>query len=209
MSTHRIFAHSPPELLAENLWRVRGTLAVPIPRNMTIWRSPRGKLVLYSVIAMHEDGMRALEALGEPALIVVPHRRHQMDLPFYRDRYKGIAVGASHLLDYAIPAETIPGTSYEDLAMRLPIPGGHALCVCELLSNVPMPGPLKLIGTPGGGFGIARAVKWREVRDKERTCAWLLERAADPLLKMILVGHGDPITDNPAEVLRQVALKQL
>ena len=36
--------------------------------------------------------MQALEALGKPTVMVIPHRRHQMDAPFYKARYPKIRV---------------------------------------------------------------------------------------------------------------------
>ena len=80
-SPHKIYPYSPPQTLTENLWQITGSLKLSIPRNMTVWRAPDGRLVLYSVIAMHEEGMRALEALGNPAYMVIPHKRHHLDAP--------------------------------------------------------------------------------------------------------------------------------
>src|SRR5437016_9762241 len=86
----RIFRYGPPRAIMPDVWQIEGSLAMPgIPRNMTIHRIPDGRLVLYSVIAMHEHGMRALEALGDPAWMVIPHDRHQMDAAFYRARFPG------------------------------------------------------------------------------------------------------------------------
>ena len=70
----------------------RGELSVPVPRNMTVFRASNGELVLYSVIAMHDEGMRALESLGKPAVLVIPHRRHQMDAAFFKSRYPDLRV---------------------------------------------------------------------------------------------------------------------
>src|SRR5580693_4387734 len=89
----RIYPYDPPRALAANLWQVKGSLKLAaIPRNMTVYRLPDGRLILYSVIAMHEEGMRALEALGTPAILVMPHDRHQMDAPFYKGRYPNLRV---------------------------------------------------------------------------------------------------------------------
>jgi len=95
---------------------------------------------------MHEDGLRALEALGRPAVMVIPHRRHQMDAPFYRQRYpqlrvlaadpsrvQGVAVdgGLSELSEHGIEAYVLPGNTYEDVVMDIRLADGHALTVCE------------------------------------------------------------------------------
>ena len=83
----KIYPYHPLQSLAGNLWQVAGTLANGLPRNMTIYRLPDGRLLLYSVVAMHAADMEALEKLGRPALMVMPHDRHQMDAPFYKRRY--------------------------------------------------------------------------------------------------------------------------
>ena len=64
---HKIYPYGAPEKLAEDVWLVRGNLSYPLHRNMVIIRLPTGQLVLHSVIAMEEDGLKALEALGTPA----------------------------------------------------------------------------------------------------------------------------------------------
>ena len=52
----KIYPYDPPRPLASNLWQVKGSLpSGPIPRNMTVYRLPDGRLLLYSVIAMHEE----------------------------------------------------------------------------------------------------------------------------------------------------------
>jgi len=212
-SPHRIFPYRPPLALGENLWQIAGSLKLAIPRNMTVWRAPDGRLVLYSVIAMHEEGMRALEALGHPAYVVIPHKRHHMDAPFYKKRYpdirilaesgepaNGVAIDApvKELETLGVRASCIPGTDYEDIALELPVPGGRVLCVCELLGNVAPTGALgrmmaRVVGPPGGGFGVARVVRLREVTDRDRVRRWLTEHARRTDLLMLLVGHGAPI----------------
>jgi hypothetical protein len=223
--SHRIFPHGLPRPLAENLWQVEGSLPFPIPRNMTIWRAPDGRLVLYSVVAMNEEGMRALEQLGQPAFMVIPHLRHHMDAPFYKQRYphlrtlaeagvpaNGVAIDGSvkELASLGIRAERLPGTDHEDIVMDLPIPGGRALCICELLTNVPPRGALgrlagRLLGPPGGQFGIARIVRLREVVDRPRVRAWLADEARRSDLRMLLLGHGPPVVQDVAQALARAA----
>jgi hypothetical protein len=220
-----IYPYLPPRALADNLWQVQGSLKVPIPRNMTVWRAADGRLVLYSVIAMHDEGMRVLEGLGKPAFMIIPHKRHHMDAPFYKERYPDLRVLAEsrqpangvhidgsvgELTALGIRAGRIPGTSYEDIAVDFPVPGGRALCVCELLGNVAPAGVLlriamRLLGPPGGGFGIARAIRFREVVDRGEVRAWLQEQAARTDLEMLLVGHGPPIVGDVRAALARAA----
>jgi hypothetical protein len=212
-SPQEIYPYEPARALADNLWQVTGSLKLPIPRNMTVWRAPDGRLVLYSVVAMHDEGMRSLEALGEPGYLVIPHKRHHMDAPFYKARYPAMRVlGASRepangvtidgsldeLETLGVRGGRIPGTDHEELALELPLRGGCAFCVCELLGNVTPQGSLqrlaaRVLGPPGGGVGLSRIVRLREVTDRPRLRAWFEEHARRTDLLMLLMGHGTPI----------------
>lgn len=223
--THRIYPHGEPIALADNLWQVQGSLKFPVPRNMTVVRAATGQLIVYSAVALHEPGMRSLEALGAPAVLVIPHRRHQMDAPFYKARYPGLRVlappsarvrrvgvdgGLEELAAFGISSYVLPGNSYEDVVMDVPLgAGGRALCVCETLGNVSLPGVwsllFRVLGPPGGGFGIARAVRLREVRDASQLRAWLLMQAERRDLGALLFGHGPALTQGVPEALRRAA----
>jgi hypothetical protein len=196
---------------------------------MTIVRGASGGLLLYSVIAMHEDGLRQLEALGRPAVMVIPHRRHQMDAPFYKARYpqlrvlaanpsrvRGVAVDGGlnelseqGLSEYGVEAYVLPGNIQEDVVMDVRLDAGHALCICESLGNVSVSGWLRLLfrvlGPPGGGFGIARAVRVRELRDIIALRAWLQKQAERTDLRCLLFGHGQPLTGDIPAALRRAA----
>ncbi|HEY4187632.1 MAG TPA: hypothetical protein VGP07_21320 [Polyangia bacterium] len=231
----KIFPYHPFRALAANLWQVEGTLASGLPRNMTVYRLRDGGLLLYSVVAMHDEGMAALEALGRPAMMVMPHDRHGMDAPFYKRRYPDLRVLApeprhprtvpvdgdiAELGALGIHAYPLPGTSYHEVVMELPIEEGEggeggvargiALCTTELLGNVAglqgvMGALMHLLGPAGGGFGVARVVRWREVRDRQRCRAWMSSMAERPDLRMVLVGHGSPVTQDPGASLRHAA----
>ena len=83
---HKVYPYGPPEALAEGVWLIRGNLSYPLHRNMVILRLATGELILHSVVAMEESGLRALEALGTPAYAIVPSILHVMDAPFYKQR---------------------------------------------------------------------------------------------------------------------------
>jgi hypothetical protein len=224
-----IYPYRPLKALAANLWQVEGALSNGLPRNMTVYRLPDGGLLLYSVVAMHEDGMGALERLGRPAIMVMPHDRHAMDAPFYKRRYPDLRVLApdphspravpvdgdiTELGALGIAAYALPGTTYREVVLELPIDdgvaGGVALCGTELLSSVvSLPGLkgvlLRGLGPPGGGFGVARVVKWREVSDRQRVQSWLRSLAERPEVRMVLVGHGSPVMREARTALRHAA----
>jgi hypothetical protein len=235
--TMAIYPYHPRKSLAANLWQVEGALANGLPRNMTVYRLPDGRLLLYSVVAMHPADLEALEKLGRPAILVMPHDRHQMDAPFYKRRYPDLRVLApdprhprkvpvdgdlGELAAFGINGYVLPGTTYHEAVLELPVEGGQgddgglpgiALCTTELLGNLAglsglprlMRLLLRLIGPPGGGLGVARVVRWREVSDRERTRAWMKSLAERPELRMVLVGHGSPVTDGARAALRRAA----
>jgi hypothetical protein len=229
--TIAIYPYRPLKSLAANLWQVEGTLANGLPRNMTVYRLPDGRLLLYSVVAMHPADLEALEKLGRPGIMVMPHDRHQMDAPFYKRRYPDLRILApeprrarkvpvdgdlSELGELGIKAYVLPGTTYQEVVLELPVEGGMAdtagmaLCTTELLGNLSgLPGLmgllLRLIGPPGGGLGVARVVRWREVSDRKRVQAWMRSMAERPDLRVVLVGHGNPVTQDPGASLRRAA----
>jgi len=53
--THEILPHGLPKQIAPELWQVRGSLPIPLSRNMTVVRMHDGGLLLHSVIAMNEE----------------------------------------------------------------------------------------------------------------------------------------------------------
>jgi len=230
-----IYPYQPLKSLTANLWQVEGSLANGLPRNMTVYRLPDGGLLLYSVVAMRAADMEALEKLGRPAIMVMPHDRHQMDAPFYKRRYPDLRILApdprhprkvpvdgdlGELGALGINAYVLPGTKYHEVVLELAVQGGQggqdrqggmpgiAVCTTELLGNLPkLPGLigvlLRLLGPPGGGLGVARVVRWREVSDRKRVHAWLSALAERPDVRMVLVGHGNPVTDDVRAALRR------
>jgi hypothetical protein len=155
-----------------------------------------------------------------------------MDAPFYKARYPELRVLAAEprkvhgvtvdgdlselsehgLSDYSVEAYVLPGNIQEDVVMDVRLDDGHALCICESLGNISVSGwlrlPFKVLGPPGGGFGIARAVRLRELRDATQLRTWLLKQAERTDLRCLLFGHGQPLTADIPGALRQAA-KQL
>ena len=105
----------------------------------------------------------------------------------------------------------MPGTTYDEVILELPVSGGVALCTCELLGNlIPPPTGLmgllvKLLGPPGGGFGVNRVVRWREVVSRRAVRAWLTSLAERSDIRMILMGHGVPVLDDISAALSRAA----
>ncbi|MFO0726590.1 MAG: hypothetical protein U1E65_22580 [Myxococcota bacterium] len=223
MSEHRIFPHGLPEELAPGLWQVKGSLPFPLPRNMTVLRLPSGGLLIYSAVAMDEAGMKALEALGKPEIMVVPHHFHLMDAPFYKARYPQLKVVATDVIreklgtklvpdgrpEALLPAagvrfHQVPGLKGSELVLDVDVPGGRALVFTDVFGT-PLQGFMaKLLGAPGG-TGVPRIVKLRQIADKPAVRRFLEELAEIPALQMILVSHGAPLREGCAAALKTAA----
>ena len=224
---HKIFRHGKLTEVAPGLFRVWGSLPFPLSRNMFVYKLPDGGLLLYSVVALDEPGMKALEALGRPAVMVVPHPFHVMDAPFYAARYPdlkivGMAsaqarVPAGVRID-ASPADALPplgvrfhlaaGMKVDELVLELPLAdgAGTALLFTDLVGQSEgKPGLMMKILGPPGGAGVARIVRWRQINDKAAVRGFLLQLAETPGLSTIAGCHGGVVTQGAQAWLKHAA----
>jgi hypothetical protein len=223
MAEHRIFPHGELREIADNLWQLRGSLPFPLPRNMTVHRLPGGELLLHSVIALDDDGMKKLEALGKPAWMLVPHPLHTMDAAFYKQRYPRIRVIAhddarnelgSVSVDFSPEAglaeigarhHVAPGMRYTEVVLDVPVDGGRALVFTDLVAHGKAPSLLlKLLGAPGGS-GVPRIVRFRQVSNKPLVRGFLAKIAETPDVRIVATGHTPPIEGDCASFLRVAA----
>jgi hypothetical protein len=183
---HKILPHDDLEELAPGLWTVRGSLPFPLKRHMIVYRLADGTLLLHSVLAMDEAGMAKLDALGRPAVLIVPHTGHRMDAPFYKARYPQIRVLApaaarakveevikvDATCEEALPAlgvrvHPVPGFKNAELAYELDLAaGGKALVLCDAVANRDY-----AKGFGGGSSPTSRAASKGDSASRA-SCAW-------------------------------------
>jgi glyoxylase-like metal-dependent hydrolase (beta-lactamase superfamily II) len=200
-------------------------------RNMAIFRLTDGTLLLHSVIAMHDDGMAALEALGRPSLLVVPNAGHRLDLRFYKSRYPGARVlcpaaartkveqiaPVDALCEDALPGlgvrvHPLPGYKNGELAYELELAGGgRALLLGDAAANRDHPPGLggkvvaAVLGGIRGRLGVPRIVKTIVVSDRRAARASLTGLANLEGVRVVVPAHGKPILDACSEALREAA----
>src|SRR5258706_9598884 len=63
-----------------------------LKRVMTIVRPASGGLVIHNPIALEESGMKEIEDLGTPELLIVPSAFHRLDAPVFKRRYPSARV---------------------------------------------------------------------------------------------------------------------
>lgn len=230
---HKIYPYTPPEALMDGVWLVRGNLSYPLHRNMVILRLATGELVLHSVVAMEDSGLRALEALGAPAYSIVPSLLHVMDAPFYKERYPAMKqlapsasmaeIGRTVALDGSVEdvlpslgfsLHQAPGTKMVEFVYEFPLPGGgRALVANDVFGGAHAADDGRLLGrlvvshiaVPGHRLGIPRIYRWRFITDVAQVRDFAGRLATIPDLRLITVSHGDPVTNAPADALRSVA----
>ena len=224
---HKIFPHGLPESVAQALWEVTGTLSFPLPRKMVIHRLADGTLLLQNVVAMDESGMRALEAIGRPSIMVVAHTMHTMDAPFYAQRYPEMKVVTTKdiatkldgkvkvdatpqeaLPGLGIHPHEVPGMKYDEIVLDVPTgdaDGARALLFTDVVGCGKPSGLLMRLLGPPGGRGVPRIVKLRQLSDKARTGDFLREMANTPQLRLVLGAHSDVVTSDAPAFLRDAA----
>lgn len=231
-SQHRLFPHGEFQKLAPNLWVVRGSMPVPLYRNMVVFRLADGRLLLHSLVALSEAGMKQLEALGKPSIMIVPHGYDGMDAPWYFDRYpqasfltpdeerSRLAETFTHVTDD--PARVLPslgitlhkvvGLKFTEYALEAPVEGGTALILNAALDNqcACPPGLLgrlmDVMTMTGGRLAPGRMLRAFMVKDRSAFKNFLATLSTIPNVKIVTVSHGDAITsgDIPAR-LKQAA----
>jgi hypothetical protein len=180
-------------------------------------------------MALDAKAMGELEALGEPAFIVVPSGYHRLDGPRFAARYPDARVlcpqGARGRVQQVVPVD---GT-YEDFAgdasvvlshvdgigdaegvMRVTSEDGVTLVFNDILFNTPhrygLDGiVLRMLGSSGGPR-VSRTARIALLKDPRALARRFVALAATPGLVRICVAHHETIVDDPAGALRSVAM---
>ena len=226
--TWTVLPHGAIEKVAENIWRVEGSLpGPPIPRTMTIVRLSDGRLIIHSAVALDEPSMKEIESWGKLAFLLVPGIGHRLDAKIYKDRYPWITVmcpaGAQERveqvlrvdrtdIDFADPNvtwATLDGTGGREGVLTVRSTGGTTLLLNDTMMNMaPLPGVKGFIGRLMGFIGPTKLPplpKRLLVKEKPALRAHFERLAATPDLRRIIVGHGAVVSDGAADALRRVA----
>jgi hypothetical protein len=214
----------------DGILTVTGQIPMPLvelQRRMTVVRLADGGSVIYSAIALDEAQMAQIEALGTPRYLIVPGDAHRLDAKIFKQRYpalrviapegarkrvaEAVAVDATNadFGDADVSLRTAAGTGGHEAALLVRRADGDTLILNDLIANLRRQGGfegwlLHMMGFGGDRPEIPTVTKLLMLQHKADVRLQLLEWAANPKLRRILVSHGDPI-ENPAGVLRALA----
>ncbi len=88
---------------------------------------------------MNDAGLAALEALGRPAIMVVPHPMHVMDAPFYKARYPHLRVVGRADAGARVKGVTFDGTPEQVLpALGIGVHLAAGMKIDEIVLDVPI-----------------------------------------------------------------------
>jgi hypothetical protein len=229
--TWKVLPHGKLTEIDKNILTVVGEIPMPVGqfrRRMTVVRLNDGRLVIFSAISLQDDEMRALEAYGQPAFLIVPNDHHRLDAKAWKDRYPDIVVvapeGARAKVEEAVQVDTsrvdfgdeavqlidVPGTRAHEAALVITGPTGTTLVLNDVVANIQGEKGfggwlLRMMKFAGDEPQIPIPVKAAIVDDKAALRAQLLSWADLPFLKRILVSHGASIEADPSGALRRLA----
>lgn len=225
-------SHEALEEVDEGLLTALGEIPMRLgsfPRRMTVIELSDGRTAIWSPIALREPEMARIEALGSPAVMIVPGPTHRRDVRIWKDRYPAmkvlcppgardrvaetVAVDATDgalLEDPAITFEVVPGTGEQEAALRIHRPAGVTLVVNDVLSFVRRPRGI-------GAWVLARVFGFGSDRPRtSRTARALIENPADfaaavrrwaaiPDLVRVIMSHGDTVENQARGALERAA----
>jgi hypothetical protein len=228
----KVMRHGPLEEIDDGLLTVAGDLKMPLgdfPRRMTVVGLKGRRTAIYSAIALEEPGMARIEALGDPAFLIVPGDLHRMDALIWKRRYPDAKViappGALAAVQEVVPVDAtedvlddpdvrymvVPGVEGHEAALMVRRPTGATLIVNDIIGHVAHPHGLgahviaRLFSFGVSEPQIPRPVRAKIVRDRPALAAQLRAWAEEPGLRRIIVSHGDPIETLPKAVLNTLA----
>jgi hypothetical protein len=232
LESWKVMPHDRLEEIEDGILTVAGEIRMPLgnfPRRMSVVRLIGRRTAIFSAIALDEPEMARIEAMGRPAVLIVPNDAHRMDARIWKRRYPnlivltppGAAAGVREVLpvdattdvldDPAVRFVVVPGTGDREAALTVRH-GGRVTLICnDVIANVAHPHGLgahimgRLFGFGVSAPQVPRPIKHKMVEDAAALAGQFRVWAAEPRLARIVVSHGDVIEDDPAGVLQELA----
>jgi hypothetical protein len=227
-----VLPHGPLREIDKGLLTVVGQIPMPLgnfPRRMTVVGLSGGRTALWSPISLVDEEMGRIEALGEPAFLIIPGVAHRLDARPFKARYPNAKVmapsGAKEAVSQAVPVDllfdqledpetsfiTVAGTGNRESALVVRRPDGASLIVNDVIAHVANPQGFgawlmaRLFGFGAKRPAVPRPIRSKLIREPEELAAQLEKWASMPDLLRIIPSHGEIIDDRPASHLLRLA----
>lgn len=192
---------------------------------MALARLDDGRIIMHNAIALDQESMARIDAWGQVAAIVIPNAFHRQDAAIMQARYpkakvyapRGALKAASKATpcagtygelpsDATVTAREIVGIGEREGVLLMQSPDGVSAIFCDTVLNLPkLSGLAGFALHPSGMLSVPRATRWVFTKDKRALSKDLLSIAETNGLVRIIPGHGNVVTSNAAEGLREVA----
>ncbi len=224
-----VIPHKPFEKIGPSLWSVTGYKSKGgLPRNMVIYRLSDNSILIHSAVALDDEGMKVIESLGDPSILVVPNRFHRMDAGVYKERYPDIkvvcpeaarthvekVVSVDDTCENVLPSHGIichppAGIKPGELCYEIDSGNGKALIMTDLMFNLQHGEGLsgfifKHLGSTGF-FGLTKIGKFLMLSNKSAFQTWIREMSELEGLRFICMAHGENIIENAPEHMIEAA----
>ena len=233
LETWTILPHGPLQEIDDGILTVAGDIPMPLgnfPRRMTVIRLEGQRTAIFSAIALPEPDMARIEQMGRPSVLIVPNPGHRLDAKIWKHRYPDISVltppGARQGVSEVVPVDSavgdlgdpevsflvVAGALEMESALTVRRASGVTLICNDIIGHVRHPHGIGAHAMARVfGYGVSRPSIPRTVRRFIKNPKALADQmrawAKIPNLKRIIVSHGEPITEDPAGVLKRLAAK--
>lgn len=229
--TWTVLPHGPLEEIDPGILTVAGEIPLALgnfPRRMTVVRLSGGRTAIFSAIALAEAEMARIEALGRPAVLIVPNPAHRLDAHAWTQRYPDMLVvtppGAREAVEEVVPVDAtsdilndpdvrfivVPGTDERESALTITRNGATTLVVNDIIGHVRHPHGLgahvmaRILRYGTSGPSIPRTAR-QHIKQPLALADQLRAWSRLPDLRQIVVSHGDVITETPSAALDRLA----
>jgi hypothetical protein len=219
-----VLPHDPIEKVADNLWRVQGTMNDgKIQRQMVLARMKDGRVIVHNAIALNDADMKQLEAWGKPSVLFVPNSFHRQDALIWKKRYPDITVvapagskkGVAKVVPVDATIEDAPGDDTVRLKTLagapaegiLEVKSGNDLTAvfCDAILNMKKTGGVfGIMLAPTGRVSVPRISRLMVLKNKRAFANQIEALAGAPGLRRLMFAHGKPVDTDPAGALRGV-----
>jgi len=229
--TWDVLPHGPVKAIDTGILTVTGRIPLPLvelERRMTVVRLRDGSTIIYSAVALEDDAMQQIEALGRPRYLVVPGDAHRLDAKIYKERYPDICVltppGARDRVAKVVPVDAtevdfgdpdvtwhvVAGAGGHEAALLVRRASGITILLSDLISNLRHKNGFEGWMLHVMGFGseepqVPTVERLLIVENKAQLRRQFLDWAAIPDLKRIIMSHGVPIEHHASQALLDLA----